>query len=98
MAGRRQQAERQVLEIIDGESEWMLEAILDRRVVKKITLTEAVQPLVTVIRRGRASTTVLPSQEVTRTKMVPVTEYRMKWKRWSDAPCRWLTVTIEMNR
>ena len=86
----RQQSERRVPEIKDGVPEWDVECILDKRVVKKkVTRTETPVQTVVKTQRGRVSKAVLPPQPVTKTKMVEVTEYKVKWLGWGEADCTW---------
>ena len=88
----RDQHERPVPEMKDGVPEWEVEAILDKRVrKKKITWTE--EPAESVVRTkfGRASKAVLKAQPVVRSKMVEVTEYKVKWLGWDEAYCEWKT-------
>ena len=40
---------------------------------------------------GRASKAVLKAQPVVRSKMVEVTEYKVKWLGWDEAYCEWKT-------
>ena len=87
----RDQPERTVPDIIDGEAEWEVEAILDKRVrKKKVTWKEAAQPTSEVTRGGRVSMKRVQPPDVTRWKMVPVTEYKVKWKGWDEADSTWM--------
>ena len=87
----RTQPNRPAAELVDGESEWVVEAIVGKKTrwVRR-QVTEVVQPKVTTTKRaGRVSKPTQSPQEVTTTKRVPLVEYEVKWAGWDSSYNSW---------
>ena len=91
----RDQKARSVPEMVNDKPEWEIECILDKRERKvRVEWTEPAPPPTVSERRTRGATAAergLPPKMVKRTKMVAVTEYKVKWLGWDESHCMWAT-------
>jgi len=87
----RLQPNRPAPELIEGEVEYDVEAIIDKKVeMEKRKVTKLIeQPQVTT-RSGRVQRPTLPPREVTTTELVPVVWYKVLWTGWEEADASWM--------
>ena len=86
----RSQPNRPAPELIDGEVEYNVEAVLDKKTTwetRKVTKLEE-RPVVQT-RSGRVLKPTLPPREVTTTERVPVVWYKVLWTGWEEADASW---------
>jgi hypothetical protein len=84
----REQQHRPAPELVDGETEWAVERVLDKRtrtveVKRQVPVEEPVRPSGSRVLRKR------PPQMRTVTEEVPVVEYKLKWLGWDESAASW---------
>ena len=84
----REQQHRPAPELVDGETEWAVERVIDKRtrtveVRRQVPVEEPVRPSGSRVLRKR------PPQMRTVTEEVPVVEYRLKWLGWDESAASW---------
>jgi hypothetical protein len=82
----RTQPNRPAAELVDGEPEWVVEAIVGKK-------TRWVKRQVTELKEApvsrRSGIRQQPPKEVTTTKRVPLVEYEVKWAGWDSSYNSW---------
>ena len=88
----RLQANRPVPELIEGELEWEVEAIIGKKtIMEDMKVKRLVDRPGVKTRTGRVSKpTQSAQQEVTTTERVPVVYYRVLWKGWGEDDASWM--------
>ena len=86
----RLQPNRPAPELIEGEPEYEVEAIIGKKITwesKKVT--RVVEEEARKTRSGRTVRPTQPAREVTTTEQVPVVWYKVLWKGWGESDAAW---------
>jgi hypothetical protein len=81
----RRQAQRPAPELIDGESEWEVECVVDKRTVQKDRDVEVKEEEMTT----RAGRVIKPATTRIVKQKVDVVEYKVRWKGWDESDDTW---------
>lgn len=83
----RQQPNRPAPELVEGEAEWEVERIVDKRIDMKSRMVDEVMEE----RKTRAGRVSRPVNAVVRKvkKLMPVVMYRVRWRGWDESYDEW---------
>jgi transposase InsO family protein len=86
----RSQPNRPAAELIDGEVEYNVEAVIDKKTDWETrTVTKLEERPEVRTRSGRVLKPTLPPRKVTTTERVPVVWYKVLWTGWEEADASW---------